>query len=333
MPKWSRQQPSASVDSCVRSVRGAETSGSVTAMRPLALCLLLAFSAPSAFAQGAPPKGPTKPGEPAKIPVDSATPSADSDSLDDEDDKAKPREKVELTPEPPKVVHKTLPPPGDARADEQEPRPVFGEPMERDPDRHLELGPDVGLWARTAKGDDVSYAPGLGYGVHARAELWRFLGLRIYFNNATHAVDVPRGSLGLPDTQLDQPDLRVFQLGARAEPTFMPLPTLRVWCGVGIAWARATAPEPSSTGANQIRYADRSGVFLEYSAALGATWDFIPHWLAATLSVSGGLVGEQSGDLFHEQPVADGAGGTARMAGFPELASSFSAQLGVGMIL
>jgi hypothetical protein len=26
---------------------------------------------------------------------------------------------------------------------------------------------------------------------------------------------------------------------------------------------------------------------LEYSAALGATWDAIPHWLAATLSVSG----------------------------------------------
>ena len=296
------------------------SSGTVLGMRRLLSCLAVLAAVSRATAQVPPP-----PATPSNAP--------ESDDLEADD---LPRKAT--TPEPSKVpVQRSdlapLPPPADPRMDEQEPRPVFGAASRDEGERHLEFGPDVGIWSRPAKGDQVSYAPGFAYGLHARVEVFSFLGVRAYFNNSTHAVEIPRGALGLGDTQIDQPDLAVFQLGARAEPTYMPMPTLRLWAGVGVAWARATAPEPSSTGANQIRYADRSGVVLEYSAALGATWDVVPRWLAATLSVSGGILSDPSGDLFHAQPVNDGAGGTARLQGFPAFESSLAAQLGVGMLL
>jgi hypothetical protein len=197
----------------------------------------------------------------------------------------------------------------------------------------VEVGPDVGFWSRPAEGEGVKYSPGLAYGAHARAELWSFLGFRVSFSQSTHAVEVPAGSLGLPGSVLDQPDLEVFQIGGRLEPTLMPLPTLRLWAGVGVAWARATAPQPSSSGALQIRYADRSGVMLEYSGALGATWDAVPRWLALTLSGSAGIVTDQSGDLFLEHVVSDGTGGTTRLQGLPEFAGSYAVHLGAGIVL
>lgn len=297
-------------------------------MRRSLLGLALFTVAPGALAQAPPPRAPDAP------PAVSPKAAAGSDALDD-DEAPQPKKASASVPfaEPRRDEEKPLPPPGDPRMDEQEPRPFFAEPRSDERERHLEVGPDVGFRMRPAKGDGVSYGPGFDYGAHVRVELLSFLGFRAYFDNSTHAVDVPRGSLGLADTQIDQPDLEVFQLGARLEPTYMPLPTLRLWAGVGLAWARATAPQPSSTGATHVRYADRSGVWLEYSGALGATWDFVPRWAAATLSLSGGLVTDQSGDLFHDHVVSDGAGGTIRMDGLPELEASFAAHLGVGMIL
>lgn len=309
-------------------MRGPTTSGTVAVMRRSLLGLALLTVAAGAWAQAAPPRAPDA------APAAKPKAAAESDSLDDDD--APPAKKAAEPPakdEPRRDEPAPPPPPADPRMDEQEPRPFFGVARGDQPERHVEIGPDVGVWSRPAEGNGVSYAPGLAYGAHARVELWRFLGFRVYANQSSHAVDVPRSALGLDDTQIEQPDLEVFQLGARAEPTYMPMPTLRLWAGLGVAWARATAPEPSSSGATAIHYADRSGVLLEYSAALGATWDFVPRWLAATASVSGGLIRAQTGDLFNAHTVNDGAGGTRRMGGLPEFESSFSALLGVGMIL
>lgn len=295
-------------------------------MRRSLACLAVLAVAARAGAQAAPPRAPES------APPASAQRGAKADDLDDDAErpasKAEPAKPAsERTPKP-----QLLPPPADPRADEQEPRPVLRRGSEQ-AERHLEIGPDFGIWARPAKGDKVEYSPGFAWGGHVRAELLPFLGFRAYVSNSTHTVRVPRGALGLDGTQLNQPDLQVFQLGARLEPTFMPAPTVRLWAGLGAAWARATAPAPSSSGAMQVRYADRSGVFLEYSAALGATWDFVPRWLAATVSLSGGLVSDPSGDLFHEHSVSDGSGGTVKMGGFPEFSASYCAALGVGMIL
>ena len=309
-------------------MRDPPSSGTVAEMLRSLLALAALAHAPAALAQAVPPRAPEV------SPPAAPKAATDSDDLDDDGD-APPKKPAPTKPEAEpsrREAPKNLPPPADPRADEQAPRPFLAKGSD-EAERHVEVGPDVGLWSRPAKGDGVSYAPGFAWGIHARAELHRYLGFRAYLSNAKHAVDAPRGSLGLSDTQVDQPDLEVIQLGARAEPTLMPTPTLRLWAGLGIAWARATAPEPSSSGAVQIRSADRSGVLLEYSAALGATWDVVPRWLAATVSASGGLVADQTGDLFQDRAVGDGAGGTTTLGAMPELAGSYAVQLGLGMIL
>lgn len=292
-------------------------------MRPWWLGFAFLLASGHALAQAAPPTG-----APPKA-------AAEKDDLDDEGEPPAKKNPATLPvkEEPVQAPEKLLPPPADPRLDEQEPRPLFAPPDAARSERHLEIGPDVGIWLRTADSDDVSYAPGLAYGAHARADLWPVLGFRVYFSNARHAVELARGALGLEDTAVDQPDLEVFQLGFRAEPTYMPTSTLRLWAGLGIAWAHVTAPRPTSTGAVQVQYADRTAVFLEYSAAAGATWDFVPDWLAATLSASGGILTSHSGDAFREHTVSDGAGGTVSMGGLPKVKTSFAAHLGVGMIL
>ena len=315
-------------------MRRALTSASVIAMRALASSFaswVVLATAPVAFAQGAPPA----PKPPAAT---HAQAPDDSDSALDDDDDGTPKKtsaKAPAPPEPaPKDDEKLLPAPADPRLDEQTPTPFLRAAPRTWHDRHVELGPDVGIWSRPAKGDSVSYSPGLSWGLHARVEVFRFLGFRAYGNTTKHAVEVPRGALGLADTDVQQPDLEVFQLGARLEPTLMPLPTLRVWAGIGAGWGRATAKEPTTTGATNIDFHDRSGVYLEYSAALGATWDAIPSWLAASVSLSGGLVTDQSGDLFHEQQASNANDGSlTRVGALPEFESSFSALVGVGIIL
>jgi hypothetical protein len=279
-------------------------------------------------------------------PVDTAKPDApvhaetkesndDRGSLDDDDEEPK---TAAVTPAPSqetprKREQKELPPPGDPRIDEQSPRPYLEVAPRKWHDRHVEIGPDVGVWARPAKGNEVTYSPGLAYGLHARADLLGFLGLRVYGASTKHPVSIPRGALGLPATEIHSSDLQVFQLGARLEPTFMPLPTLRVWLGLGAAWGRASADEPATSGANAVDFHDRAGVYVEYSGALGVTWDAIPDWLAVTLCASGGIMTDQSGDLFHDQQASRKDGTLTRIGAMPELESSFSTLLGVGIIL
>jgi hypothetical protein len=226
-----------------------------------------------------------------------------------------------------------LPPPPPPRVDEQEPRPFLYTFRPLTKERHIEVGPDAGVWFRSAKGSTVEYAPGFAWGIHTRAELWKYLDVTAYFSRAQHSVDVPRGSLGLADTNVEQPALDVVQIGGRIEPTLRPIADLRLWLGLGIGWGHITADAPTTSGANAATYADRTGVYLEYSAALGATWDVIPSWLALSLSASGGLLTNQSGDLFHDHQAISNNGTLVTLAALPELESSYAALLGVGIVL
>jgi hypothetical protein len=143
-------------------------------------------------------------------------------------------------------------------------------------------------------------------------------------------VDVSSGELGWPS--VDQPALEVLQIGARLEPTYVLLPTLRLWAGLGVAWGRATANEPDTHGALQDPD-ERAGVFVEWSGALGATWDVIPTWLALTAEVSGGALSNQSGSMFENRQEIDSGGKLSEIGALPEFKSSVSALIGVGMIL
>ncbi len=325
-------------------------------MRHLVRCWPFAIAGalvvPAAVAQPAAPQGEQKPAKPdkpdAKKPdakksdakkPDAKKPDAkkpDSDESDadaasgdqaeaDEEDKpaAKTKSDSDLPPEHDEEAVPSPPPPP-PREDEQLPRPYLERPKPIAGVRHIEIGPDAGIWSRPAKGDAAKYSPAFAWGAHARIEILPVLGFSAYFNAAHHSVTVS-------DASVDQPPIEVMQIGARLEPTWPVLPTLRLWAGIGAAWGRVTAPSPTVMGIQDVP--DRTGVFLEYSGALGATYDALPHWLAISLSLSGGLVANQSGDAFDEAQVIDQNGQMSRLAGLPELKGSYSALLGVGMIL
>lgn len=271
------------------------------------------------------PKKPD-PKKPGAKPSEGADKDDDSDKDDEDDDSDKPETTAKSATAPEVTAdEKPLPPPPAPRADEQS-GTYLEQPKPYRNVRHVEVGPDLGIWSRPAKNDSASYSAGFGWGAHARIEILPVLGFSAYANDAKHSVK-------MADPAIDQPALDVLQIGARVEPTWRVLPTLRLWLGLGIAWGSVGAPAPTMDGVQDASLTDRSGVFLEYSAALGGTYDVIPNWLALSLSLSGGIMANQSGDLFDDTQAITNNGLMSRLPGLPEMESSFSALLGVGMIL
>jgi hypothetical protein len=287
----------------------------------LLLALLLALPA---SAQPQPP-----PAAPAEEDEEKAEDAADEPKTTP---KAADEPVVEPKPEPPaEPLPPPLPPP---QPNEQEGGPYVAPPEAEGPERKLEVGPDFGITAREAEGDGVSYSPGFTWGAHLRVELVSFLGFRAYFNNSYHAVDVPDGALAVhslsPD-QVDQEALKVTVIGARLEPTWVVTPELRLWAGLGVAWGRVFAEEPSTEP--EVASHDRTGVLLEWTGSLGGSYDVIPNWFAVTLLLSGGFVSNQSGDVFDRTQAISQTGQITYLGGLPEFASTLSALVGLGIIL
>ena len=228
----------------------------------------------------------------------------------------------ETPPEPP------LPPP---RSDEQEPRPVFHANEPDKPRRLVLVGPDLGLTLRNADGSGASYSPGLSWGAHVRAELLPFLGFRAWFTQTQHSVDVSGADLGLPGHDVDQDPLTIAIIGARLEPTWTVTPRLRLWLGLGVGWNRVNAPIATITP--EVVVAKRKGVFLEWSAALGGSYEVVKDWLAVSLMLSGGFTSNQSGNVFDSVQGIDQTGSKVTVGGYPEIESTASALLGVDVIL
>jgi hypothetical protein len=223
-----------------------------------------------------------------------------------------------------------LPPP---EADEQSPRPYLLRPRARQPIRNVDVGPDVGIAFRPADGDSVSYGAAFSYGLHARVEVLRWLGVRALVLRSNHSVEVPRGGLGLADTEIDHPDIELNLLGIRVEPTWVLDPRLRLWAGLGAGWAFMETEAPTTSGALELQSAGRDGVIVEFSGALGATLDVIPDWLTASIALSAGTVTGQTGDIFRSMQGFDQNGRMLHISPLPHFASTYSAVLGVGLLL
>lgn len=269
----------------------------------LSLCGALCFSAPTAVAQDddddAPAAAPEKPKA-----------KSDADDLPD----------VAADEAP-------LPPPGPPRAGEQEPGTYFAPPVQPGT-RRASIGPDLFVTHRGSSGEG-SYGAGPGYGAHLRAELTSFLGLRAHFSRVTHDVELPEGALGLPGTRYDQPAVTVTTLGGRLEPTLWLLPTLYVWAGAGVSWGRLVAPIPSTSGALDLTTAERTGVLLEWTGAIGGSVDVIAQRLAITAWVSGGIISNRSGVAFATAQAIDQNGQTVTVDALPEPDSVLSGVVGV----
>lgn len=249
------------------------------------------------------------------------------------EDTGEPATRTYAEPPPLHEDGERAPAPPPPRADSQEPRPFLEAPRAGSRERRLDFGPDFGLALRPAEGDAASYAPGVAWGLHARIEGTPWLALRLSFANCRHGVTVTRGALRLPGSTLEQSSLQATLLTARLEPTWVLTPEVRLFAGVGAGWARVVAERASSTGALRVETSERAGVGLEFSGALGAIIDVVPDWLAATLALSGATVTNQSGSLFSDSAGFDSRGKSLTVGGLPKFSASYSALLGLGVVL
>jgi hypothetical protein len=228
---------------------------------------------------------------------------------------------------------KPLPSP---ESDEQLPRP-YRAPPERDARAEMfDLGFDLGVASRPADSDSIHYSVGPTYGVHGRAEVLPWLGVRVLVSNSVHAVSVDGEAL-LAGTSADQPSLQVLELGARVEPTLRLSARARAWLGVGLAWNRIWADRARFEG-RDVQGVDRTGVAVEYSAALGGTFDVIPRWLTLGLALSAARIGDQSGRMFDDiqgvdEDVSRPNDPLVRIAGLPDFRGAYDAVLSVGLLL
>lgn len=233
-------------------------------------------------------------------------------------------------------------PSGDEEEPELDPRSQRPEPVAlRDepdpPTRLVDVGPFFGITLRPAENSRVAYDPAFTWGIYARPELTSWLGVRLYYREESIPVDVPRGGLELPQwplgaTDIEQPNLRLRSFGARAEPTWVVVPRLRLMAIVGIAWLRFVAPAPTSRGDLDIQTAERSGVELNPTFGAGASFDVIPDWVIFGASVTYGLTTNQSGTAF--EPVQAFAGGSRLfLAPLPRFRSASDVLFSLGVLL
>ncbi len=177
--------------------------------------------------------------------------------------------------------------------------------------RALDLGAFAGISNRPAEGEGITYGPAVAWGIYARLELRRWLGLRLYYREEYIPVTVERGgfdtSTSFGDTDFDQPNLKLRSLGARLEPTWVVAPRLHVMAVIGASWLRFVAPPATSTGAFDIRTADRSAVELDFQGGVGAAFELLPDWLTVGAQLTYGVSTQRSGTAYEDvQAFSDG---------------------------
>ncbi len=259
----------------------------------------------------------------------------------------------------------SLSPPNDARAEERhlaalEPAPtapwydgISSEPNRARPvpveteapshlpsERRLDLGAGPAFVARFAAaeaGNDasgVTYEPTLGLAVHLRIPIFEHVEVSPYLVVASHAVDVPDGSMGIAGS-IETGSVTAMCFGARVARTVEVASAVRVWASAGVGYGRMEfgrmIAREGSRAAWEIR--DRGATFIEFPFGMGAAYTLVPRWLSLDLEGAAGPVVDKRGTAFATTRAIDDSGLVRRVGALPEVEASLVVALGVSLIL
>ena len=298
--------------------------------------------APSA--EPAPPATPgetgaTKPEAPPSNPApDAATPAPSSATGEGEGEapqapagKDTVVDPVDAEDEPPAA------PLGPPVASAQDPEPVRASEA-TPPSRRVHLGFYAGVSHRSSESDRMSYDTAFAFGPSAGIEIMRWLRAEAYARFENIPVRVRPGAFDTgdftyPDTTFEQPDLDANGLGFRLIPTWMILDQLGVQASFDILWTRFTAAAPSTSGATEVRSAERAGVGLNYKLGLGIVAEPILNWLEVAATGSYGIFTGQTGSAFEVLQGFDQTGNIVHLAPLPRFQNSLELLLTVAIIL
>lgn len=184
----------------------------------------------------------------------------------------------------------------------------------------------------------MTYHPAFAFGPSAGVELWRWLRAEAYARFETFPVDVRPGGFDTgdytyPDTTFEQPALDAIGLGFRVLPTWMVLEYVGLQASFDLAWTRFTAAAPSTSGATEIRSAERAGVGLNYKLGLGVVAEPIPNWLELIVRGSYGIFTSQNGSAFEILQGFDQTGNIVHLAPLPRFQNSLDLLFTAAIIL
>lgn len=205
--------------------------------------------------------------------------------------------------------------------------------------KHVEIGADIALVSRPASVDingnssGIRYLPAVGWGAHARWDVFRYVRFSAYVLKSSHELRLPQAALGFPATLSIEP-VKTYSFGARLAPTWPFNDRARAWISAGIGWGRVASDRidvTDATGSFQVR--ERAHSFAEIPLGIGAAFEVIPRWLSIEIEVTGSYIFGQEGELLRAAQAIDGAGRKRAIGPFPELDASFTQTLGLSLVL
>jgi hypothetical protein len=244
------------------------------------------------------------------------------------------------------------PPEQDKKAQDKKPArpplPAAPPPVRLPWARHIEIGVDLALVARPAsQGADgeesrIRYEPALGFGAHARWEIFRWLRFSAYAVGASHDLRIPPGSLGVrgrvqgaaPGEEAKDVTVETITFGARLAPTLPLSERARSWASIGIGYGRFDFPKmwiEETLGPNPVR--ERAMSFVEFPAGIGASFDIIRNWLAIELEITAAIALGQEGESVRSAQAIDKDGHKRSIGGLPLIDASIVQTLGLSLIL
>jgi hypothetical protein len=209
----------------------------------------------------------------------------------------------------------------------------------------VSIGGDAVFAIRTTEtsGGDrgIGYDPTLGFGLHARLPIVRWLELTAYFYDADHDVDVPNGALGPKGTVKLDP-LETFAFGARLSPTLHLGDRFRIWLTGGVGWGRMDFGRMTiDQGPNsEVIVRERSNPYVEFPIGVGAGFEIVKDWLVLEYEVTGAFVANESSTAVSPfqgwQQVQEGSrtvGHLVTINPFPGFGSTWIQALGLSLVL
>ena len=239
--------------------------------------------------------------------------------------------------------------PGDD-SDDKPPRPELPEPVDLPPApewaRRIEPGAGVVYLSlplfHDRAANAVSYDPGVGFDIHLRWEVLRFLRFHPYFYNVSHHVHLPEGSL-VTETptslswgaKLPELTASTFAFGAQLEPVLWLNDRLRLWLTAGVGWGRMHVPEMAvdDPAHGQFAVDSRSSVFVEFPLGMGVGVDIIERWLTLEYEVTARPMSGQSGEALQSVQAVDAQGALVDVGPVEHLDASFVHALTLALIL
>ena len=182
--------------------------------------------------------------------------------------------------------------------------------------------------------DEIGYRPGVQLIVQGRGYVWSWLNAAIYHRRAHHQIDIPRGAAGMDYEHMDKDSVLAYSLGARFEPTYRIMDSVRVFAIVGIGWGKLNMGRIHvQESARSYMVRDRSGVFVEIPLGLGLAYEVIPRWLAIQAEVDVSPFWKQSGGVHGTSPYTDSDGILGSVGPMPMQTHSASFLFGVSLLL